>query len=437
MDPTEAERTAMVNMAKVFSWAGFVEGDIINANTVTGSLASLLGVTQHVAPRVIGIISEADYDSAVTRWKVPQIGSDGNPMPGGGSPPTMAQLGAAKLVGRACRVIAGNGTTIEDLKAMAAKASAPPPTTPTAAASSSAALRKVKLSAVLSQVDDSEIDVLDEKEILKGYLRYEAVYGKGERPPKDSEPTSEQIISIHHLVKQGHPPYADFAIFGPYGHRLYKKIKLSGVTIGKDGTLRAVELHGPANIALWSQSYQVLVNTLVMLDTVDLGTLLKYKEKIEKFHDRYGEKIWAVLYQVAKGSSTDFDPDRPWNYVWQVVIGDESFWRDEVTEPGVLILTKVANVGEMLEGDARVDQQAPGAGPRETHPAPARLTEVSSGSGHHPRNANRTGRFHRVEGGKYLSNRTGYKLCEAYNSAMHRNITGSLVSAQCGHRSSM
>ena len=42
MDPTEAERNAMVNMAKVFGWAGFVEADIINASTVTGSLASLL-----------------------------------------------------------------------------------------------------------------------------------------------------------------------------------------------------------------------------------------------------------------------------------------------------------------------------------------------------------------------------------------------------------
>ena len=323
---------------------------------------------------------------------------------------------------------------------MAAKASAPHPTTPPATSAFSAALRKVKLSAVLSQVDDAEIDVLDEKEILKGYLRYEAVYGKGERPPKDSEPTSEQISSISHLVKQGHPPYADFAIFGPYGHRLYKKIKLSGVTIGRDGLLKSVELHGPANLGLWAQSYQVLVNTLVMLDTVDLGTLLKYKEKIEKFHDRYGEKIWAVLYQadvrcrlelmertkrtlvsaheaaLAKGSTTDYDPNRPWNYVWQVVIGDEGFWRDEVTEPGMLILTKVANVGEMVEGDGSVDRQAPGAGPRETQPAPNRLAEVPSGSGHHPRNANRTGRFHRVEGGKYLSNRTGYKICESYNA---------------------
>ena len=224
---------------------------------------------------------------------------------------------------------------------------------------------------------------------MKGYLRYETLNGKGERPPKDSEPTAEQVSSLLHLINQGHPPYADFAIFGPYGHRLYKKIKLSGVTIGRVGTLKSVELHGPANIGLWLQSYQVLVNTLVMLDTVDLGTLLKYKEKIEKFHDRYGENIWAIVYQAdvrcrlelmertkrqlaaaheaapSSGGATQYDPNRPWNMVWQSVIADEAFWRVEVIEPGMLILTKVANAGEMLEGDARVQSSAAGAGPCE------------------------------------------------------------------------
>lgn len=80
------------------------------------------------------------------------------------------------------------------------------------------------------------------------------------------------------------------------------------------------------------------------------------------------------------------------------------------------ILTKVANVGETLEGDARIDQPTPGAGPREVQPPPSRLGESASSSAVHPRNANRTGRFHQVEGGKYLSNRTGYKICEAYNT---------------------
>ena len=160
-----------------------------HSDRITGIFATV-GVTSHVAPRVIGIVSEADYESVIARWKIPQIGADGNPT-GGGVAPTMAQLGAAKLVGRACRIVAGNGATLEELKAVAAAAKAAPvplPSSPSGA-TSTAAQRKVKLSAVLSQVDDSEIEVISEKEILKSYLRYETLYGKGERPPEDSEPT--------------------------------------------------------------------------------------------------------------------------------------------------------------------------------------------------------------------------------------------------------
>lgn len=364
MDPTESERQQLTTMGKVFQWAG---------------LQALLGVQPPLLPRVIGIMPEDDYKAVVSKWKVPLLSQDGSDT-GQGRAPTVAELGMAHLVGRACRVIAGNGTTVEELRAqaLAAQTQLQLQVQQQALQTTTASPRKVKLNAVLSQVDESEILVADEKQMIKAYLRYESVFGKHERPPKDSEPTAEQVSCIQHLLGQGHPPYCDFSVFGPYGHRMMKKIKLSGLTIGTDGHLKTVELQGPQNIAMWLQSYQVLSNALVMLDAVDLGTLQKYREKIEKYHDRYGEKIWAVLYQadvrcrlelmertkrnlaarhdaaVQQGSTTSYDPQRPWNLVWQTVISDDSFWKEEVTEPGILILTKVAGISEMVEGDAAV-----------------------------------------------------------------------------------
>ena len=46
------------------------------------------------------------------------------------------------------------------------------------------------------------------------------------------------------------------------------------------------------------------------------------------------------------------------------------------------------------------------------------------------RNSNRTGRFHRVEGGKYLANRTGYRICEAYNTSQ---LTETSQGVWCQH----
>ena len=440
----------MLGMRDVFAFVGMNEAQLTDDKTVSGSLASLLGAKADTKPAALGIMSEADYEAAVKGWKVPADG-------GTARLPTLTEIGQARLIGHVCRVIAGKGDTIEDLKKKASAASAP--AGPAMSPSSLAAGRRVKLSSVISQIDDTEILLDDGKEILKAFARYEAVYGKGERPPKESEPTTEQITAIRHLLGQGSAPYADFAIFGPYGMRIMKKVKLSGVTLGRDGTVKSQEFHGPANISHWIASYMVLQNVLVMLDAVDLGHLLRYKSFIERLHDKYGEKVWSVIYQgevrcrlehmprirriaqaefdqtKASGNPTPvgYDPARPWSYVWGKAIEDLEFWREEVVETAFLILTRITNTAEAVEGDATTSQ--PGPHPRETTPAPWRMASAantaSAASTEQPpaapewrtRKASRTGRFNNVADGKYLTNRTGYSLCADFNKGTCTDVT--------------
>ena len=132
-----------------------------------------------------------------------------------------------------------------------------------------------------------------------------------------------------------------------------------------------------------------------MVDAVDLGALLKYKQHVMKLHDRYSAKVWAIIYQadvrcrlehmertrrqlqalhqdaLAKGTTTDYDDARPWNLVWQKVVPDETFWRDQVLEPALLVLTRVAGLGEVVDGDS-------GAPPAPSASSGARDTAASS-----------------------------------------------------------
>lgn len=186
----------------------------------------------------------------------------------------------AKLVHRACRVVSGVSQTFESLQAQisslqsqSANASGQPPAPSTQE-------RKVKLSAILSQVDDEEAPLITEKELVAAYLRYSAIFGNDERPSKDSEPTLEQLSAVRRLVRQSSVPYVDFRVWGPFGHRLVKKIKLSGCIIGRDGRLTTTELTGPSNFGMWLQSWQVFSNVCIMLNIIDLGTLTKYKDLI-------------------------------------------------------------------------------------------------------------------------------------------------------------
>ena len=392
-DPTADELQAMLTMKEVLTWAD-MEGDGADENTVAGSFLKLIGGSLTTKPRILATVKVADFEAIVANWRIPTA-------PGVQRAPTLVETGQAALVLRACQLVGGKGKTLTEMQAeiAAANAKAAPLVPPVVAPA--VGTRKVKLNTVSSQVDDTEVNLMEEAEVVKLYKEYEKVYGPNERPPKDAEPTSEQISAVSHLLDNGMPPFVDFAIFGPFGHRIERKVKLSGMMIGRDGQMRQVELHGPPNIGTWLSSYNVLMTVLIMKRAVDLGVLLKYRSHVERLHDRYSEKIWAVLYQAesrcrlelmdrlrreavsehetttAAGGHSSFDPDRPWNTAWQRAANHEAFWREEVIEPGMLILTKISGLNEMVHGDATVKAASSTLSPRETQPGPARMTQTA------------------------------------------------------------
>ena len=236
----------------------------------------------------------------------------------------------------------------------------------------SSAARKFKLCQVLSQIDDTEIELLSEKELLAAYGRYEVLFGKGQRPPTDRDPTAEQLSAVQALLKSCQTPYADFAVFGPHGTRIFKKLRFQGLTLNKAGELVQSELYGPPTLAVWKACFETYTNLMVMLDAADLGLLLQYKSKVERLHDRFGDKTWALLYQadvrcrlehlprarvelkqrhleaVALGNTTAYDDLRPWNEAYRAVADADKFWSEEFFEPALLVIADRSAMRTML-----------------------------------------------------------------------------------------
>eukprot|EP00971_Amphidinium_carterae_P142742 2827606-Amphidinium_carterae.1 len=50
-------------------------------------------------------------------------------------------------------------------------------------------------------------------------------------------------------------PYADFAIFGPYGTRITRKLRFSALIYSASGDLQHAEITGPDGFAAWSRCY--------------------------------------------------------------------------------------------------------------------------------------------------------------------------------------
>ena len=198
--------------------------------------------------------------------------------------------------------------------------------------------------------------------------------------------------------------------------------------------------YGPTNLGAWLQSYNVLMTVLVMIDAVDLGHLQKYRSHIERLAERYGPRVWSVIYQgdvrcrlehmerlkralktehdkvINAGGKSDYDEQRPWNQVWARATADETFWREEVIEPCMLIITRISSPNELVDGDAKVAAQSSSGQLRETVPTPAKMASAADKQPVRPRNSNRTGRVHNIETGKYTHNRTGYNICSGFNT---------------------
>ncbi|CAJ1424177.1 unnamed protein product [Effrenium voratum] len=173
MDPTPDEAAQLQTIGDVFTWAGLVSSEMEAGTTLSGSLAAVLGVKPGTKPRVLGVSSCSDFENVLQSWRI-RVGDHDRA-------PTIAEWGMARLVGRACRTVAG-ATELEALKAQLAQAqAAAPQTLPPAVAGSlsSTATRRIKMSAIISQVDESEVFMMEEKKVIKCYARYEAVSRPG------------------------------------------------------------------------------------------------------------------------------------------------------------------------------------------------------------------------------------------------------------------
>ena len=191
---------------------------------------------------------------------------------------------------------------------------------------------------------------------------------------------------------------------------------------------------------------------------VGQGKLKAYARLIKHYALRYGAQCWPLLYQVDHRCRSEnsrlwlsearrrhqadntqpvgFDPNRPFNWVWEQMVEDKSYWAEEFVENAVMLLAKVSSGQLVVQGDATVGPSIhaevsfggsgsqpppPGPpGPRRQPPPPGpppddggrRRVEVVAGS-RTPRNR---GRNHDLSPGgtKYLKNRHGYDLCRGF-----------------------
>ena len=277
--------------------------------------------------------------------------------------------------------------------------------------------RTIKLSQVLDQSSDDTAPVLSPEAVKAFYVAYKLIFKR--LPPPAKECTVDQLSAVLFRLKSGVPPYADFSVFGPYGSRLNRRLKMKGLQLRSDGELHTVEIFGPPGIHEWMKSFELLTTALVGFEAVSLGALLDYQGHIQELHDEHGPTTWSLLYQanvrcrlelmerIRRSLSEEDEADQPWDAVFRIAIEDQKFWRREFEKPALLVLTKAGRLNELVDDDAKVSKPPiPDRGVKRESDRDVSRVRVPKA----PRNV------HSVVDGRYTQNRSGHPICREFQS---------------------
>ena len=459
MDPDPQQSAAWKALGDVIQWAK-LQGEQNNEDSEIGSFTSLLGATMDDPIAVVGAIIVEDYDKILANWQV------------AGHAPTPTQKSKAALVGRGARILCGTQLTLTEerkqkeeetlrkheleklqLQTQIATMATSPSQETLAIGNGEVKLsqtilpgkiqKKVKMNLVADQVFDQEVDILSEEMVAECYTAYAEIFQ--DLPPPEEEITVEQLTALHVLLQSGSPPYVDFAVFGPHGYRLLRKLKLQGLQLTPGGDLRTIELAGPPTFGMWERCYMCLKTGLIQHRAVRIAKLLKYHDQQKRYHERYGPAVWHLQYQsevrmrqermihhkrqgaelhrkaLAAGTEAlcPYNPKMPWDYAWSMACEDFHWWRQELEEPCILILTRSQSVSAMVDGDVDIAEE-PAAKRRKTpaHQVQQSGWETSRGSATLPLKSGhqKMERMHNVSNGAYTTNRRGLQLCSSFNA---------------------
>ena len=206
--PTDAEIANFHTIQSITTWAGVKP-------EMRAALLAVMGADITEVPKSVALTTDKEWDALLAEVRIGD-NEDKRPLS------FLAKMNL-RLFMRTARVVAGID---EDSSRIS---SAP------MAAEDRCSVKEepVKLSQVLDQSWDDMAPALSSEAVKALYEAYKKIFER--LPPPAKECTVDQLSAVPFRLKSGVPPYADFSVFGPYGSRLNRRLKLKGLQLRSDG----------------------------------------------------------------------------------------------------------------------------------------------------------------------------------------------------------
>ena len=403
MEPTADELNQIDTLQAAYDWAGVPED-------VRESLKEALGEPSKI--RDIIFVARAVWDTIVGRIKGSKPpDADGNRAPRDLTPVDVSRL---EIFRRVCfRRVGAQPDTPGSFGPAAPAVTAATPASIAAQPSG----RKLKMSAVVDQTLDAEVIALGTDAINKMYEAYRTKYG--DVPSPETEPTGDQLAAVHQLVASGATPYIDFAVYGPHGLRLLRKLTFQAIALNSMGEWQRKEVPGPPDYEAWAEIHRCVRTTFLLLETLTAERMDAYAEHIRQLSARFGRICWDLVYTAdVHMRSEQFERIRrklhahpehgyteanPWNAVLAQAIREDAFWSREVITPATLRLAQAKSIPASLQevDKPRIHQEG------EAEPASSKRAKR--------RKVKETDDKSKHDGKVFTHNRRGIEVCQNWN----------------------
>jgi len=236
---------------------------------VVESLLNYLKAEDTTEPAHLAFIPDADFDAAVENAKIE------------GEALTALQKGQMLYFIKVLRdAMNPTGASPSSAAAAVSTIAVPPPE-----------VEKRKISDVLDQVDDGPYQPLPAERVAAMRQFHRDVTGGD--PPDNERPTAEQLSALAHRIGAGKAPFADFAVFGPYGRRQTKIMRFTA-QVFVAGELVTRQLKGPGSYASWRASWNVFRAAMIMVNGASPATLDCYSRGIEELTTLFPQ-AWGII----------------------------------------------------------------------------------------------------------------------------------------------
>ena len=285
------------------------------------------------------------------------------------------------------------------------------------AAGSSGTKLKLKMSQIIDQGVDFEVEMLPNTTLQK--MRSQYVISEGDNPLEKEEVTDAQLSCLFHKLQSGQPPFVDMGVWGPHGDRIARAMRFVSQQ-WRDGQWKAVELPGASSLDSWEKSWRIFRTAALMLQMATAASLDRYASQFRTRVLQHPD-VWHLAAQADIRCRTEFwsqekrkqeafhathaalsaiVPDQPWNSVIRASASHSEFWSREFEKQAMLyVMNSAKSVPAKPAGPSAADDQS------WMKPQPKKKT--NSSSGFDPQRKD----------GRYFRSKAGIKICYAWSRA--------------------